>query len=480
MRTSITVRRVAGLLAAGALAGASTVLGAGVALAEPGGFDTADGTTTEYTVPAGVCAVSWQIFGGGGGADVSATAADPNRERRVTTFVSEGQVFTLAQGPAGASAVDGSAAGTNTAYPGADGGSGDGTNGGGGGAASVVLDGDGQVYLYAYGVNGAGADVAQYGAGGTVEGLGTGAEWIDPDSEDFAGNSEFSGIDGRILGTEIPCGDGGYEAPVDVRVVAGDTTLHVYFREDFADGVAAADDWEYQIEGDPFWSFANGPVDGEYNLGAVGLENGQAYTVRIRGISDTAGTGAEAIVTGTPYKPIGPPPSIDVTTAPSALDVTWQTPDDPGTYDLDGYRVIAIWSAEERGGAYELCTTDAATRECYAGVPAGDRYEVVVTAIDSEGHPGMDWVRVTTDVVPFPEVPDSVPVASAPLEGVKEGAALTTGDSVTLRGDGFLPNSTVQAVIYSTPTPLGSFTVDGSGAVAESVQRRLEAPSRSR
>jgi hypothetical protein len=90
LRTSITVRRVAGLLAAGALAGASTVIGAGAALAEPGGFDTADGVTTEYTVPAGICEVSWQIFGGGGGADAGDAAADTNRERRVSTFVSEG------------------------------------------------------------------------------------------------------------------------------------------------------------------------------------------------------------------------------------------------------------------------------------------------------------------------------------------------------------------------------------------------------
>jgi titin len=57
-----------------------------------------------------------------------------------------------------------------------------------------------------------------------------------------------------------------------------------------------------------------------------------------------------------------------------------------------------------------------------------------------------------------------VPVADAPLGGVTQGAALTGGQTVTLRGEGFLPNSTIQAVIYSTPTPLGSFDTDENGA----------------
>jgi hypothetical protein len=474
LRTSITVRRVAGLLAAGALAGASTVIGAGAALAEPGGFDTADGVTTEYTVPAGICEVSWQIFGGGGGADAGDTAADPNRERRVSTFVSEGQVFTLAPGTAGASAADGSAAGTNTAYPGADGGPGDGTNGGGGGAASVVLDGDGQVYLYAYGVNGAGADITQYGAGGTVEGVGTGAEWIDSGSEDFAGDSEFSGADGRILGTEIPCGDGGgYEppanepplAPVDVSAQAGDGQLTVYFSENYADGVDAVTSWEYRL-GAGDWTTAE--VEDNYGTWMStldGLTNGQTYTVRVRGVSEISGAGAASDpVTATPYEPLAAPTGVQVSTAPSALDITWDAPGAGGTFDLEGYKVVIVWTGEERGGIFEPCDTDAATRECYAGVPAGDDYVVYVHGVDSEGNGGLDSDPVETGVVPFPKVPDSVPTADAPLEGVDEGAALTNGETVTIHGDGFLPNSTIQAVIYSTPTPLGSFTVDGAGA----------------
>ena len=471
MRPSIPVRRIGGLVAAGTLVAVSTVVGAGVAHAELGGFDTAEGTT-EYVVPADVCAITWQIYGGGGGADVNDDPADPNTERRVTTFVSEGETFVLAPGTAGASAADGSAAGTNAAYPAANGGPGDGANGGGGGAASVVLDADEAVYLYAYGMNGAGVDMDHYGYAGTVEGLGTGAEAIDPDSEDFSGTSDVSGIDGRILGTEIGCGDGGGSengpplAPLDVTARAGNGELTISFAENYADAVDTATTWEYKLDAAD-WAPADAEIDDWGTLQFVldGLTNGQTYTVRVRGVSEFSGAGtASAPVTGTPFEPLAPPTGVEVSTAPSALNVTWDAPGAGGTFDLDGYKVVIVWEGEERGGIFEPCDTDVATRECYAGVPAGDDYVVHVLGIDSEGNQGEASDGVDTGVVPFPSVPDSVPTADAPLEGVSGGAALITGDSVTIRGDGFLPNSTIQAVIYSTPTPLGSFTVDGAGA----------------
>jgi hypothetical protein len=310
-----------------------------------------------------------------------------------------------------------------------------------------------------------------YGYAGTVEGLGTGADAIDPDSEDFSGTSDVSGIDGRILGTEIGCGDGGSEngpplAPLDVTAQAGNGELTISFAENYADAVDTATTWEYKLDAAD-WAPADAEIDDWGTLQFVldGLTNGQTYTVRVRGVSEFSGAGAaSAPVTGTPFELLAPPTGVQVSTAPSALDITWDAPGAGGTFDLDGYQVIALWSAEERGGMYELCTTDAATRACYAGVPAGDEYEVLVMGVDSEGNPGLNADPVATGVVPFPSVPDSVPAADAPLEGVSEGAALTTGDSVTIRGVGFLPNSTIQAVIYSTPTPLGSFTVDAAGA----------------
>ena len=474
MRPISTLCRATGLLAAGGLVAASTVLGAaGVAQAavEATGFDPDSDVQGEWTVPDdGTCLITWVITGArGGDDDQGAPAATPD-ERTVTTMVSAGDVFVLAPGSGGADAPA-TTAGTNTEGAGAfDGGAGNGTTGGGGGAASVIMQDD-HVYLWVDGTAGAGAGGGVAGTVTTEPGTGN----FDPDSTDTTAPTASAGPDGRITGTGYTCdnGGGGEEPPADAppyapeiaNTVDGDGRLVVWFTENYADGVPPVTDWEYRLDGGAWTPFEpeHDPWSMQMSLTVTGLTNGETYTVGLRGINEV-GEGAEATTTGTPYEPIGALQDIDVSTAPSALDISWGTPTEDGTFALAGYKVLVVWEGEQAGGAYEPCDTDATTFECYAGVPAGDDYVVHVVAIDSEGNDGDTSGGIRTGVVPLPDVPASVPEADAPLEGVAAGAALTAGDSVTVSGDGFLPNSTIQAVIYSTPTLLGAFAVDEAGA----------------
>ncbi len=469
MQLTSPSRRALGLLAAGTLGLSSAVLGTGVAQAagQPTGSADSDVDPT-WTVPEGTCTVEWVVTGARGGADDQGAPAAAPAERTVTTIVSPGDVFTLAAGTAGAAAPAGVGGTTSQGEGAYDGAAGSGPTDGGGGAASVVMW-DGYVYLWADGSAGAGSGG---GAGGTVADASETGN-LDPEAPGTTAPTGSEGPGGRITATGYACdsdsGGGGGEpavplAPIDVTAVPGDGELTVSFSENY--GEASVHGWEYQLDGGD-WTPVEVQDDGMggWTFTLDGLDNGRSYTVRVRGVNDDTGAGEpSAAVTGTPFAPIGALRDVAVSTGPSALDVSWGSPVEEGTFDLAGYKVIVVWSGEQSGGIYEPCDTDAATFECYAGVPAGDDYVVHVVAIDSEGNHGETAGGIPTGVVPFPAVPESVPAADAPLEGVAEGAELAAGETVTVRGDGFLPNSTVQAVVYSTPTPLGSFTADAAGA----------------
>jgi hypothetical protein len=60
-----------------------------------------------------------------------------------------------------------------------------------------------------------------------------------------------------------------------------------------------------------------------------------------------------------------------------------------------------------------------------------------------------------------------VPDASGPLTG--PGSPVTAGRQVTLSGSGYLPGSSVDLYVYSTPVKLGTTTADAHGAFSATV-----------
>jgi hypothetical protein len=464
-------RRALGVLAVGAVGATTAVLGApGVAQAagEITGTANSDADPT-WTVPEGSCLVEWVITGARGG-DGNAPAEAPD-ERTVRTMVSGGDVFTLVPGSAGAAApsgLGGSSSAGSGGYGGADGA---GATDGGGGAASVVMDGE-YVYLWADGGVGGGPGG---GAGGTgTDEAGTGN--FDLDSTDSTVPTELAGPDGFISATAFACDAVEEEpvlaaphAPADLTVTAGDTELNVRWREDYADGVAQADSWEYRLAGDPFWRPVNvGPVDGEFSLGLAGLENGQAYTIQVRGSSDTAGPGAEATVTGTPYKAIGAPATVEPGTGPAEVTITWGAPSEAGTYELAGWKAVLLLNYEERGGPVYTCEAEPDVRSCTVPAMPGDLdYRVVVFAVDSEGNDGRE-----SDIVPVGPVPApaGVPASDGSLQApTATTGGVVAGEQVTFSGTGYAPFSVVTLLVYSEPQVLGTVLTDAAGAFTATV-----------
>jgi hypothetical protein len=74
---------------------------------------------------------------------------------------------------------------------------------------------------------------------------------------------------------------------------------------------------------------------------------------------------------------------------------------------------------------------------------------------------------VSVDVSLAVALPATAPTGDGLLGGVPSQVA--QGASVTVTGDGFLPGTTITLGIYSTPTSLGTASVDASGAFSATV-----------
>jgi hypothetical protein len=253
-------------------------------------------------------------------------------------------------------------------------------------------------------------------------------------------------------------------APAIDRIQGGDTTLVVtadanHPAEDDLD-TAWADTWQYQLDGGSWLTAADAQFDaGSVTFELTGLTNGDDYSVRVRGVDDDLGAGAESEpATGTPFKKYGTPVDLAVTTAPGTLTAAWSAPTTAGTYALAGYKLILGYSGPDSSGAREFCDTTALT--CTATVQSGLEYTVNVVAYDVEGNVS-DPVQKPSGVIPFPA---TVPAKTGDLV-LPAGASssVAPGATVTVSGSGYQPGSKVTVFVYSEPQLLTTTVADGSG-----------------
>jgi hypothetical protein len=461
-------RRAAGLLAGATIGLSTTLVGLpGVASATPSGWSFSSADANPVVVPAGTCAIDWTIIGSRGGAGSDDRPGVSPLGSRVRTVVSPGNSFTLSVGAPGHDAVDGGGAGINALGSGSwDGRAATDADSGGGGAASVVLL-NGQLYLGGQGGPGQGAGGGEFGStgAGSAQRLpaapGTDVLALLPDVES----------QGSIRGAGVACGSFDnplVPAPFSISVAPGPGQLTAWFQAALpGTTVPPGTTWEYSVDGSTWRPTSASSTGGANRMFTVtGLTNGQAYRLKLRatnpnGVSETVTAPYDV----TPFARPGTPTHLVVEGRPSALAVSWQPPTAAGTFPLSGYQVTVIEadSTEENPGPEWGCDTDATTRECVVGVPAGGDYVVYVSAVDDHHYTG-DYVVGHSGVVDLPVVPESAPVAdddlvgpSGPIESVR------AGKTVVLTGSGFAPYSKVQAIVYSTPTDLGVFVTDGNG-----------------
>jgi hypothetical protein len=267
--------------------------------------------------------------------------------------------------------------------------------------------------------------------------------------------------------------------PTIEAIEGGDSSLLVFLDANDPDDSDVttpwADKWEYSVDGGttaspaPDAGFTNG-FDAAFLLD--GLTNGHSYAVSIRGVSegpdDTTTTddipGAwSAAVTGVPYAAPSSPGTPTIVVGPSSLKVSWTAPTtQAGTYPFAKYGVMIPVDHGQSGGPEIVCETSALT--CTLPVKAGVTYPVWVVAVDDHGNESDMGDPVTSDVVPNPEAPATVPTKNGDLT-LPAGATSTVapGKTVTVSGSGYAPNSTVTLAIYSTPQVLTTVVTDASG-----------------
>lgn len=162
---------------------------------------------------------------------------------------------------------------------------------------------------------------------------------------------------------------------------------------------------------------------------------------------------------------------MSVTAGVSSLRVSWNSPAGPvhGGYVAESYDA----AQDGEGTPFAACETALDVHSCVLAAEPGRSYRVVVIAGG-----GRASAPATSGVVAFPPVPAQLPASSGALRVTAGGAgALTAGDAVDVAGSGYLPDSTVTVVVYSTPTVLDSLVTNADGSFDTNVTLPADLPA---
>jgi hypothetical protein len=424
VRITLPSRRAAGLLAVSTIGFSTAVLGVAdvASAADPGSYavdgDDADAEhpqTVAFDVEPGTCAIDWQVTGGAGSNGSQSTLAG---EVDVVTQVTPGQHFVLTAGAS--AALNSDEAGEASTV---------------GRAASA----GGSVTTF---LSAAAGPVAGGTRDANVTQQGIGDDPVDDDAIDGA----LGGVNARLI--DCP------QEPYEPELNAGDGEATLSFGDDsdpeYTD-YDAVTGYQYKVDSGAWTTVSAAPVDGEYDL-HLPMTNGVAHRVSVRSLSDAGPSAAVDAGTVTPFHPVGAPSGLVVTPGMGSMKVSWSAPTEQGTFPLGDYEVYLSDPQSEAGGGAG-CST--ASLSCVIGVEVGHTYDVVVLATDTEGNAGGATEPVSSGKIASATPPATVPTGSGSV-GTGGSTTLTAGTSVTLTGAGYLPGSTVELFIYSTPRSLGT------------------------
>jgi hypothetical protein len=508
-------RRALGIFAAGTLGMSTAIIGIG-GVAQATGPSPLTSSTT-LTIPDGVCTVEW-VLNGAAGTDVGSNTGGAGSHIVLHMSVTPGETLlaapvTLTGGAAGAgggaggdgiglnvdgnlevAAAGGGGAGTWSAggdaeraadghndgtynYVGGEPGT---TSAGGVGGVADTNDNAGvdgsngvaQAGGAGGGVNSGGGGGGAFGGGGgasdSADGTGGGGgsnlipDGSDADVTPATGATSLTYLFQNCTADEMP------GAPTDLAAHGADGQLTIDFTPNW-DSPVGPDTWQYRIGATGTWADFT-PVDdgyGDMEYVLHGLTNGTPYQVFVRAVSSNSIPGPAASVTGTPFKPIGAPANVAYTVSGSVVTITWDAPTTTGTNALAGYQAFLFYNYGERGGPAFECDTAVTVHVCKAPAPPGPSYTGGVNAVDSEGNAGEPSQMLTIGKIAAPaSVPASNGALTVPGGGAGSGATgeVVKGHDVKLHGTGYMPNSLVSVIIYSTPQVLTAVQTDASGS----------------
>ncbi|MGY1745286.1 fibronectin type III domain-containing protein [Blastococcus sp. SYSU D00695] len=272
-------------------------------------------------------------------------------------------------------------------------------------------------------------------------------------------------------------------APVSLTYVVGlDRALAVGFYAMSGTDYAPTTGYQYRLDGGTWTTLSTSTDLGGQHTGQItGLTNGHAYALEVRGVAGEVPGVASTVATATPRYALPAPGHVQATVLPGALKVTWTAP--AGAVGLTGYEVRAR-AASIDGHSPDVadqeitCTAEAGDTSCVLPVPAGEAYDVMVMGIgaDGLGNPGF----AESAVVPAVQKPAAVPTQDDGDISRADGSSLSSvapGQTVTLRGTGFLPGATIELLVYSTPISLGTAVAGPDGTFLVDVTLPADLPA---
>ena len=206
--------------------------------------------------------------------------------------------------------------------------------------------------------------------------------------------------------------------------------------------------------------------DYQYSGAIEGLTPGTTYSISFRFTTTSGHTEASEAQDATPL--FGGPTNVVAVPGASFVKVSWQAP--AGVPGITGYQAWAPVADAQSGNEPSSCTTSSADAlSCVIGVAGGQAYDIVVVALRGDQEPTAGSVPVRTATVAGVAVSPTLPKASGVLTSDAKDGKAVAGGKVTISGKDFLPGSTVELVVYSTPVSLGSAVVGADGTFSQEV-----------
>lgn len=190
---------------------------------------------------------------------------------------------------------------------------------------------------------------------------------------------------------------------------------------------------------------------------------GSEYTASVKaansvGTSNIAGSAEEMV------PPLAGPAGLKLEPGDGTATVSW-TPITPAT-GITGY--VVTYATE--GGVPQTAPVQGAGTGMseLTGLENGETYTVMVKAVLDEGEVLDSEAMKVTPAAP-PAIPATAPEPDGTLSAPAGASTPDAGETITVSGSGFAPNSEVTVVIYSSPQTLGTTVTDQAGAFSTAV-----------
>ena len=273
---------------------------------------------------------------------------------------------------------------------------------------------------------------------------------------------EFRVLAVNAVGVSEPPLSQVFETPATVpgavpalEVVVGNESMSLTWSAPASDGESPITDYaiQYRAAGQPWTDFDHPPTT-DLTIDVTGLENGTRYAFRVAAVNRMGQGTWSPRALGTPVGPPGAVVDPEPVGSLTAIELTWQPPENDGGRRILGYRVEYKLSSDLEWRRLPRVPADTTTATL-EGVVGGESYDFRILAINVAG-----VGPATEDATGRPTLSGVIADETPPAP---KGLTAVPGDGlVTLRWD---------ASPASEDSPITAYTVTGDPAGTCTVKR---------